>query len=77
MSSFHAKLGQAAAFVLTVSLAPLGWQPSSRGVEDPLKHHTISVNGTGRISAQPDIAEVTAGVVSHAPTAKECARGQQ
>ena len=71
MTPMGSKLKRVAAVALATTLTLTGWSRASRGDDDPLKHHTISVSGIGRISAQPDIAEVTAGVVTHAPTAKD------
>jgi uncharacterized protein len=58
------------AAVLVALVVPTDWMKVARGDEDPLKYHTISVSGNGKISARPDIAEVTAGVVAHAPSAQ-------
>jgi uncharacterized protein YggE len=43
----------------------------TRGDDEPLKIHTISVSATGKVSVRPDIAEITAGVMTTAPTAKD------
>jgi uncharacterized protein len=69
MTAVRSKLNRTAVVALAVTLS--GWAQASRGDDDSLKYPTISVSGTGRISAKPDIAEVTAGVVTHAPTAKD------
>jgi uncharacterized protein YggE len=57
-----------AAFTAAASL--WGGGQISRGDDVPLKPDTISVSATGKIAARPDVAEVAAGVMTSAPTAK-------
>jgi uncharacterized protein YggE len=70
MNVFQLKLTGTAAVTLAAGLFLTGWPQPVRG-DDPLKYHTIAVTGKGKIAARPDIAEVTAGVVTHAPSAKD------
>jgi len=64
------------AAVLTVELAMVvpavqaGGPPGALAPED---QNAISVSGEGRVSADPDMAEIIIGVESRAPTAKEAA----
>ncbi len=57
------------ALALTISLS--GSLREARGDDESIKPHTIAVSATGKMPARPDIAEVTVGVVTQAPTAKE------
>jgi uncharacterized protein YggE len=56
--------------VMATALCLAGWCQIVKGDDKP-KIPSISVTGTGRIRAQPDIAEIQVGVVSHAPNAKD------
>ncbi len=44
---------------------------STRGEEDKKVERTITVSGEGKISAAPDVADISIGVVSQAATAKD------
>lgn len=61
----HAALGLAAIALGAVACAPMGHGG----------HHartsTVTVAGTGTVSAAPDMAEITSGVVTQAPTAAQ------
>jgi uncharacterized protein len=57
------------ALAFTISLS--GSLFGARGEDDSIKPHTIAVSATGKMPARPDIAEVTVGVVTQAPTAKD------
>jgi uncharacterized protein YggE len=70
MNMFRRNPKRAASATLAMTIALAGFTQAARG-DDPLKYHTITVSGTGKISARPDIAEVTAGVVTHAPGAQD------
>ena len=62
---FHAALGLAVIALGAVACAPMGHGG----------HHartsTVTVAGTGTVSAAPDMAEITSGVVTQAPTAAQ------
>jgi uncharacterized protein YggE len=70
MNMFCLNPTRAAMAVLAATIPLVGFPHAARG-DDPMKHHTIAVSGKGKISARPDIAEVTAGVVTHAPSARD------
>jgi uncharacterized protein YggE len=70
MNTFLWTLKHTVAVALAASVPLAGWVQVARG-DDPLQHPTIAVSGKGKIEARPDIAEVTAGVVTHAPSAKD------
>ncbi|MFQ6001558.1 MAG: SIMPL domain-containing protein, partial [Anaerolineae bacterium] len=64
------------AAVLTVELAmvvPAVKAGGPPGVVATEEQNAISVSGEGRVSAEPDMAEIIIGVESRAPTAKEAA----
>jgi uncharacterized protein YggE len=64
------------AAVLTVELAmvvPAVQAGGPPGAVAPDDQNAISVSGEGRVSADPDMAEIIIGVESRAPTAKEAA----
>lgn len=50
-----------------IALAPAAW---AAGEEKPMER-TISVNGTGKVSAAPDVADINIGVVTQATTARD------
>jgi uncharacterized protein YggE len=64
--STRAKSAAAFAILLAGSLSP--W---ARGDDPSSKPPTISVTGTGKLSARPDIAEIGVGVTSEAPKAQD------
>ena len=64
------------AAVLTVELAmvvPAVQAGGPSGAVAPEAQNAISVSGEGKVSAEPDMAEIIIGVESRAPTAKEAA----
>jgi len=64
------------AAVLTVELAmvvPAVQAGGPSGAVAPEAQNAISVSGEGKVSAEPDVAEIVIGVESRAPTAKEAA----
>jgi hypothetical protein len=64
------------ATVLTVELAmvvPAVQAGGPSGALAPEAQNAISVSGEGKVSAEPDMAEIIIGVESRAPTAKEAA----
>jgi len=56
---------------VAMALCVSGVSQASQGDDASLKYHTISVTGTGKIAAKPDLGEFTAGVLTQAPTAKD------
>jgi uncharacterized protein YggE len=56
---------------IAIALILLGSAPSSRGEDQRTETPSISVTGTGKISAMPDVADITLGVVTQAPAAKD------
>lgn len=61
--------------VLALALAGTACAPLDRGGHHHRAHHartsTVTVAGTGTVSATPDMAEITTGVVTQAPTAAQ------
>jgi uncharacterized protein len=56
---------------LALALLIASWAMTGRGDEDMDDVPTISVSGTGKVSAAPDIAEISVGVVTQAETARD------
>ncbi len=56
--------------VVVMAAAVAAWGQSTRGEEPMFKIPTISVTGTGKIAARPDVAEISVGVLAQAPTAQ-------
>ncbi|WP_406695716.1 SIMPL domain-containing protein [Singulisphaera sp. Ch08] len=57
-------------FTCLVALSALAVYSSPSVAEERVEKPTISVSGTGKLSAVPDIAEIQVGVRSQAPTAQ-------
>jgi uncharacterized protein YggE len=68
MTTMTKNLGPTTLIVVTIVLATGG--RSAWAAEETSKAPTISVTGTGRIAAKPDLAEILVGVVSRAETAQ-------
>jgi len=63
-------LGIALALVVAASAcAPMGDRHGTRGM--PQRASTVTVAGQGTVTAAPDMAEITIGVVTQAPTAAQ------
>ena len=56
---------------LAVVLAGAGCAPMSGPGGAPRRPATVTVSGVGTVSAAPDMAEITSGVVTQAPTAAQ------
>lgn len=56
--------------ICLVALSTLTFSSSPSVAEEKVEKPTISVSGTGKLSAAPDIAEIQVGVRSQAPTAQ-------
>src|SRR6185295_4581463 len=60
------------AFVVVLALALAGCAPmGGPGAHHPPRVATVTVFGSGTVSAAPDMAEITTGVVTQAPTAAQ------
>lgn len=62
--------GMTATTALLLGFALIG-ATIARGQDGGASQRTLSVGGTGRVSAAPDVADVSMGVVSEAATARE------
>ena len=61
--------------VAAVGLAILSLPGPLTAQEQGRESRTISVSGTGKVSARPDVAEIQLGVVTEAPTAAVALQG--
>src|SRR4051794_25871430 len=52
------------------AISTLAFSSSPSVAEEKVEKPTISVSGTGKLAAAPDIAEIQVGVRSQAPTAQ-------
>lgn len=59
-----------ALLLVAVALGAAGCAPMGHGGHHP-RTSTVTVAGTGTVSAAPDMAEITTGVVTQAPTAAQ------
>jgi uncharacterized protein len=66
-SSVQVIRGLTAALLAVVCLA----STTARAIEEEFERNTITVIGTGRISALPDVAEINVGVVTQSSTAQD------
>ncbi|CAN5885164.1 SIMPL domain-containing protein [soil metagenome] len=63
--------GLALALALMMGLAQTSLNTQARGQDhDQMEPRTLTVSGQGKLSAAPDVAEISVGVVSEAPMAR-------